>query len=77
MRRLALDDNDAKARDWFVQETKKLGCTKHVVDEVGQGSIHSRELVLSPFSLFECSWAISLLYDQESERDLPPPWVAI
>lgn len=34
MRRLSLDDNDAKAREWFVEETKKLGCTKHVIDEV-------------------------------------------
>ena len=35
MRRLALDDNDAKARDWFIQETKNLGCTEHVIDELG------------------------------------------
>mgnify|MGYP003726424511 CR=1 FL=1 len=26
MRRLTLDDNDKKARDWFVEETRKLGC---------------------------------------------------
>lgn len=34
MRRLTLDDDDAKARTWFVEETKRLGCTRHVVDEV-------------------------------------------
>lgn len=36
MRRLSLDDNDAKARTWFVEETGRLGCTRHVVDEVRQ-----------------------------------------
>lgn len=35
MRRLALDDNDAKVRSWFVQETKRFGCTKHIVDDLG------------------------------------------
>jgi len=34
MRRLSLDDNDAKARTWFVEETRSLGCSQHVVDEV-------------------------------------------
>lgn len=34
MRRLALDDNDKKVRDWFVKETQDLGC-KVEVDQMG------------------------------------------
>lgn len=34
MRRLTLDDNDARARKWFVDETSALGC-EHVIDQVG------------------------------------------
>jgi hypothetical protein len=46
MRRLSLDDNDAKAREWFVEETKRLGCTKHIVDEVRLASRRSKRLQL-------------------------------
>lgn len=34
MARLALDDNDARVRRWFVDETEKLGC-KVTVDQMG------------------------------------------
>ncbi|QRV88232.1 Gly-Xaa carboxypeptidase [Ceratobasidium sp. AG-Ba] len=34
MARLSLDDNDAKVRRWFVDETKRLGC-KVTVDQMG------------------------------------------
>lgn len=33
MRRLSLDDNDKKVRDWFVKECQDLGCTIKI-DEV-------------------------------------------
>lgn len=34
MARLALSDDDKKARDWFVRTTRKLGCTV-TVDAMG------------------------------------------
>lgn len=34
MNRLALNDDDKKVRDWFIEETAKYGC-QHKVDEVG------------------------------------------
>lgn len=35
MNRLASNDDDKRVREWFIAETGKYGCTKHVVDEVG------------------------------------------
>ena len=79
MRRLSLDDNDAKARTWFVEETGRLGCTRHVVDEVRQGDPDespSPSLMLPVFFLHG-RWATSLRSERDDVQVRRQLWAAI
>ena len=39
MSRLSLSDDDRKARDWFVENTKSLGCSVQVDEMVSKAGL--------------------------------------